>query len=117
MENPTDLHSWENLGYGIQFQGGCNGVYGRIISKEITKESIHVVSEPVSWGSAIRVTECQMEEKITVNDKMAHIHYTFRNTGDGSRDHPSTSQELPAVFVDYNLPNLVYYTGQKAMDQ
>jgi hypothetical protein len=94
-------------------QGGCNGVYGRIISKEITKDSIHIVSEPVSWGSAKRVTECQMEETITLKDKLAHIHYTFRNTGEGAKDHPSTSQELPAVFVDYNLPNLVYYTGQK----
>jgi hypothetical protein len=94
-------------------QGGCNGVYGKIISKEITKDRIHVVSQPVSWGSAKPVTECQMEETITLDGQMAHIHYTFSNTGDGAKDHPATSQELPAVFVDYNLPNYVYYCGAK----
>ena len=43
---------------------------------------------------------------------MAHIHYIFRNTGENAKDHPATNQELPAVFVDANLPYLTYYGGK-----
>ena len=52
-----------------------------------------------------------MEERITLDGRIARIHYTFRNTGPGATDHPATSQEMPAVFVDYALKNLVYYDG------
>jgi hypothetical protein len=105
--DPTINWRWNPI------QGGCNGVFGRIISKEITKSKIHIISEPVAWGSGKRVTQCQMEEEITLSGKMAHIHFTFYNTGNGAIDHPSTMQEVPAVFVDYNLPNLVFYNGDK----
>ena len=39
--------------------------------------------------------------KITLDGDVAHIHYTFRNTGADATDHPATEQEVPAVFVDY----------------
>ena len=91
--------------------GGCRGEKARVISQEITENSIRVVSTPVHWATGEAVTDCEMEERITLDGRIARIHYTFRNTGPGATDHPATSQEMPAVFVDYALKNLVYYDG------
>lgn len=91
--------------------GGWRGQKPEILSQNITSSSLEIVSVPVHWASGKLLTECQMEEKITLDGDVAHIHYTFRNTGAGATDHPATEQEVPAVFVDYALKNLVYYKG------
>ena len=91
--------------------GGWRGEKARVISQEITENSIRVVSTPVHWATGEAVTDCEMEEHITLDGRIARIHYTFRNTGPGATDHPAASQEMPAVFVDYALKNLVYYDG------
>jgi hypothetical protein len=52
-----------------------------------------------------------MEETITLEKNIAHIVYTFRYNG--TVEHPNKPQELPAVFVDYALPNLVFYKADK----
>ena len=91
--------------------GGWRGQKPEILSQNITSSSLEIVSVPVHWASGKLLTECQMEEKITLDGDVAHIHYTFRNTGADATDHPATEQEVPAVFVDYALKNLVYYKG------
>ena len=91
--------------------GGSNGTKARILSQQIDATSIRIVTEPVHWASGAALPECEMEETITLDGPVAHIHFTFRNDGPGAKDHPATSQELPAVFVDADLPNLVYYNG------
>ena len=58
-----------------------------------------------------------MEETITLKDSVAHLHYTFRNTGPGATSHPTAMQEMPAVFVDYQLDHLVFYRGMHPWEQ
>lgn len=91
--------------------GGSHGEKARVISQNITPTSINIVSEPVHWASGKALSECEMEETITLDGRIAHVHYTFRNNGSGATDHPATHQELPAVFMDNGLNNLVFYSG------
>ena len=92
--------------------GGCHGEKARILKKKIDEYTINILSEPVHWASGTSIQGAEMEEIITLNERMAHIHYIFRNTGENAKDHPATNQELPAVFVDANLPYLTYYGGK-----
>lgn len=93
--------------------GGCRGEKARILSFEMNGDSLKIVSEPVHWASGKPVSEAQMEEVITLRGDMARIRYTFRYTGDKAKDHPAAHQEMPAVFVDADLPNMVFYGGDK----
>ena len=93
--------------------GGSHGEKARVISQNITPTSINIVSEPVHWASGEALSECEMEETITLDGRIAHIHYTFRNNGPGATNHPATHQEVPAVFMDNGLSNLVFYSGDK----
>lgn len=91
--------------------GGCHGEKARILKQTFDETGINIVSEPVHWASGMAISDAEMEEIITMKGRMAHIHYIFRNTGRNATNHPATHQELPAVFVDANLPNLIYYGG------
>ncbi len=93
--------------------GGCHGEKARVLSQNITPTSINIVSEPVHWASGEALPECEMEETITLDGRIAHIHYTFRNNGPGATAHTATHQEVPAIFMDNALSNLVFYSGDK----
>lgn len=93
--------------------GGSHGEKARVLSQNITPTSINIVSEPVHWASGEALSECEMEETITLDGRIAHIHYTFRNNGPGATDHPATHQEVPAVFMDNGLSHLVFYSGNR----
>lgn len=93
--------------------GGSHGEKARVLSQNITPTSINIVSEPVHWASGEALSECEMEETITLDGRIAHIHYTFRNNGPGATDHPATHQEVPAVFMDNGLSDLIFYSGDK----
>ena len=91
--------------------GGCDGTCAEVRSYEIADSSLHVVSVPVHWAGNYLMPELEMEETVTLVDSVAHLHYIFRNNGQGATSHPSAMQEMPAVFVDYNLDHLVFYHG------
>ena len=93
--------------------GGSKGRKAKVRSHVLEKESLQVVSEPVNWGGDNAMPETEMEERITLEGDVAHIHYIFRNTGENAKDHPETDHELPAVFVDADYPNMVFYDGGK----
>ena len=93
--------------------GGSKGRKARILSKEQTATRLHIVTEPVLWASDEPASECTMEEDIRLEDYIVHIKYTFRNTGDGARDHGERHQEMPAVFVDWDYPNFIRYSGDQ----
>lgn len=94
-------------------QGGGSSESGsfpaKVLEKKLEKNAIYIKSRPKHWATGEDIPDATMEEKIELNGKLAHITYTFKYTG--SITHPSRSQELPAVFVDYELPNLVFYRG------
>lgn len=93
--------------------GGCNGLKAEVKESHFTKKCIHVVSTPVHWAYCKHMPELEMEEIITLEGNIGHIHYIFRNNGEGATSHPKTSQEMPAIFVDAAYPNLICYEGNK----
>lgn len=96
-------------------QGGGSSESGsspaKVLESKINKKSIYIKSLPKHWATGKDIDDAIMEETISLNGNMAHVVYTFRYNG--TTVHPSKSQELPAVFADYALPNLVFYKGDK----
>lgn len=91
--------------------GGCGEQPAKVIEQELGEERIWIKSMPVHWATGEDVTDAVMEETITLDDKTAHIRYRFEYTGETR--HRAAHQELPAVFVDYDLPNLIVYRGEE----
>lgn len=78
---------------------------------EVTEDVgiLHVKSVPVNWAGGEAVDECRMEEWISLEGEVARV--KFRFSYQGKESHPEMHQELPAVFVDHALADLVYYQG------
>lgn len=96
-------------------QGGGSSESGsspaRVLEKKVSATTIYIKSLPKHWATGVDIADATMEEIITLDKNIAHIRYTFRYNG--TTVHPIRSQELPAVFVDYALANLVFYSGAK----
>lgn len=96
-------------------QGGGSSESGsspaKVLEKKITKNTIYIKSLPKHWATGADIDDATMEETITLQKNIAHIIYTFRYNG--IVEHPIKAQELPAVFVDYALKNLVFYKADK----
>lgn len=91
-------------------QGGdYKGKPARVLETKEAKGSLYVKSIPVNWAGGQDLEDCRMEEWISLEGNMARIRFRF--SYQGKTNHAPRHQELPAVFVDYDLPNLVYYTG------
>ncbi len=105
----TKPWNWNPVQGGGSSESGSNPA--KVIEKKISKNSIYIKSLPKHWATGKDISDATMEETISLNGNMAHIVYTFRYNG--TTVHPNRAQELPAVFVDYALPNLVFYKGDK----
>lgn len=92
-------------------QGGdYRGKPARLVETRVSKDEIYVNSVPINWAGGQELDECRMEEWISLKGKIACIRFRFTYRGDAT--HPPRHQELPAVFVDYTLSDLVYYQGK-----
>lgn len=89
--------------------GGYLGQASKIIDRTFDGSALYIKSTPKHWATGEDITDAVMEQTIVLEEKTLHIHYAF--TYNGTTNHPSRHQELPAVFVDAALPNLVYYDG------
>ena len=89
-------------------QGGdYKGKPAKLVDVKENAGTLYVCSIPVNWAGGEDIEDCRMEEWITLKDEVARIRFRF--TYRGTVVHPPTHQELPAVFVDYALTDLVYY--------
>ena len=68
-------------------------------------------SIPVHWAAGTDVTNCVMEQSITLTGRVAHVRFRF--TCQGGETHPVADQEIPAVFVEPDLDTLVLYDGDR----
>ena len=89
--------------------GGCHGERARVLESRITSAEIYVKTEPKLWATGADAPEATMEEWINLYGEIAHIHFKF--TYHGARSNEAATQELPAVFLGYQLSNLVCYAG------
>ncbi len=91
-------------------QGGdYKGKPAKLLEVKETEGTLYVRSVPVNWAGGQDLDDCRMEEWITLSEQTARIRFRFSYKGTDT--HPPTHQELPAVFVDYALTDLVYYKG------
>ncbi len=91
--------------------GNWEGKPAKVLASKGTADWLYVKSVPVHWATAELLDECRMEEWITLEGAVAKLRFKF--SYDGKTEHPATHQELPAVFVDAALPDLIYYHGEK----
>jgi len=93
--------------------GNWKGKKSRLLEfiKDEKKQTISARVEPLSWASGVACPEALMGVKVSLEGAMARIgfrmHYTGKNQ---SLVH---DQEMPAVFVDAGLANLVYEENGK----
>ncbi len=93
-------------------QGGSwDGKPSRLLEFRKTEDSLYAKIEPRSWSGGARCPEAIMEETITLKDSVARI--TFKMTYTGEDQGNPRHQEMPAVFVDAALSNLVYVSDYK----
>ena len=111
--------------------GGWRGEPARTLAFTNTATTLYAKTLPKHWATGADLPEVVMEEWIELRDRVAHIRfrmsYTEARAGDlqspsaaqrkptdgGYKPpaQPPAHQELPAVFVDFALTNLVYYKG------
>jgi len=90
-------------------QGGhWKGKRSRLLkfSRDEKKRTISARIEPLSWASGVACPEAIMGVTISLDGPLARVRFRMDYTGKDQsvvRD-----QEMPAVFVDAELPNLVY---------
>ncbi len=91
-------------------QGGdWRGNASKLLELRHTATNLYARTQPKHWASGADITNAVMEEWITLTSKVAHLRFKFTYTGQTA--HPPQHQEMPAVFADYALTNLVTYTG------
>ena len=94
-------------------QGGCwdSSVKGEVVKYEKKDNSFYAKTIPALWASCKPADDCIFEENISLNGDVARI--VFNMTYTGSKAGKSRHQELPAVFVDWDLSTFVCYNGSK----
>jgi hypothetical protein len=94
-------------------QGGdWKGKSSRIIARRVSEASAYVRTQPLHWATGEVVADVFMEQSLRLTEDILEIRYGFEYSGVDS--HPPQHQELPAVFVDSQLRNLVLAEGSPA---
>jgi len=83
----------------------------KVLELKSDKTTLYAKSMGRHWSGCVDLPEVTFEQWITLTGKVAHVRYRMTYTGTNS--HPKTHQEVPAVFVEPDLPTLVTYTGNK----
>ena len=92
-------------------QGGdYKGLAAGLIEHASTDETLYTKSTPKHWATGADIDEAVMEQWIALMWDVVHIRVKFSYVGDS--DHQPRHQEMPAVFADYDLANLMFYRGQ-----
>jgi hypothetical protein len=91
-------------------QGGdYKGKPAKLLEVRENQNSLYLRSVPVNWAGGQDIDDCRMEQWISLSGDIARIRYRF--SYHGKETHPLRPQELPAVFMDFALTDLVYYQG------
>ena len=106
----TDGSKWNGKPWVYNpIQGGHHkGKRSRLLefNRDNKKKTISAKIQPLSWASGVSCPEAIMGVTISLDGSLAKIRFRMDYTGKDQsvvRD-----QEMPAVFVDAELPNLVY---------
>jgi hypothetical protein len=88
-------------------QGGSyKGENAKTLEFRKTEKELFAKVEPLHWANAQKCPEAIMEEKITLDGALAKITMTLNYTGPTQKRY--AHQEMPAMFVDFALPHLMF---------
>lgn len=88
-------------------QGGSyKGEDAKTLEFKKTASALYAKVEPLHWASAKPCPEAIMQEWITLEGPVAKVRMRMDYTGPTQKN--KAHQEMPAMFVDYDLPNLVF---------
>jgi hypothetical protein len=88
-------------------QGGSyKGEDAKTLVFRKTEKELYAKVEPLHWASAKRCPEAMMQEWITLDGPIAKVHMRMDYSGPSQKR--KAHQELPAMFVDYALPHLMF---------
>ena len=88
-------------------QGGDRGGYhSKIVDFEVTENHIYVKCRPMDWGKENSPTPSYMEATYTIDGRTMRVDNRFVDFS--GYTHPTTNQELPALYVIEPLYTLVY---------
>ncbi len=87
-------------------QGGSyKGEDATTLDFKKTASQLYAKVEPLHWANAKRCPEAIMQEWITLDGAVAKVR--MRLDYSGPTQQRKAHQEMPAMFVDYDLPNLI----------
>lgn len=88
-------------------QGGSyKGEDAKTLEFRQSKTELYAKVEPLHWATAKLCSEAIMQEWITLDGSVAKIRMRMEYTGPTNK--AAAQQEMPAMFVDYALPHLVF---------
>lgn len=88
-------------------QGGSyKGEDAKTLDFKITETELYAKIEPLRWANAQACPEAIMQEWITLDGAVAKIRMRLDYTGETQQR--NAHQEMPAMFVDYALPHLMF---------
>jgi len=88
-------------------QGGSyKGEKAKTLEFRKSANELYAKVEPLHWANARRCPEAIMQAWITLDGPIAKIRMRMDYTGETQQRR--AHQELPAVFVDYDLPHLMF---------
>lgn len=88
-------------------QGGSyKGEDAKTLDFRLTQKELYAKVEPLRWANAKPCPEAIMYEKITLDGAVAKIRMRLDYTGPTQKS--NAHQEMPAMFVDYALPHLMF---------
>lgn len=88
-------------------QGGSyKGEDAKTLEFRKTEKELFAKVEPLHWANAKKCPEAIMEEQITLGGAVAKIRMQLNYTGPTQKR--KAHQEMPAMFVDFALPHLMF---------
>lgn len=88
-------------------QGGSyKGEDAKTLEFRLTEKELYAKVEPLHWASAKPCPEATMQEWITLDGDLAKVRMRMDYTGPTQKS--NAHQEMPAMFVDYALPHLMF---------
>jgi hypothetical protein len=108
-----DGSMWDKIPWSWNpVQGGdWRGNPAKVLELKSGPDSLYAKSQGKHWASGAELPEVVFEEWINLTGKVAHVR--FKMTYQGTIEHPERDHEIPAVFLEPDLDQLVLYAGDK----
>ncbi len=91
-------------------QGGdYKNAIPQLLQIDVDTDKLYAKSIPLHWATGEELDDFTLEQWIVLKDDLVHV--KFRMTYEGDETHAPRHQEMPAVFLDSSLSDLVFYEG------